>query len=78
MTASAHKGGCEVHAQLYRNDFLVSVYTAGAWRGAGVAVTECEQGETLRVRTNERTCHDVWSDPNDRRTWFSVVLIAMT
>ena len=78
MAATTNKLDCNVDAQLYHNGFLVSVYTGGERNGSGVAVTECEQGETLRVRTNERTCHDVQSDHDDRWSTFSVVLIAMT
>ena len=78
MAATTNEDGCEVHAHLYRNNILVSVYTGSPRNGSGIAVIECEQGETLRVRTNERGCHDVWGDPDDRRSTFSVVLIART
>ena len=78
MAATTHTFNCEVHAHLYHNGILVSVYTGGDRNGSGIAVTECEQGETLRIRTNDRGCHDVLGDHDDRYTSFSVVLIAMT
>ena len=72
---------CNIEAHLYRNeDRLVGVRGSSSWNSqAGVAVTECEQGETLEVRTNENTCHDIHDENDDRRVnWFSAVLIAMT
>ena len=80
MAANIVSDSCDVEAHLYRNDKLVGARGDGDWHSrTGVAVTECEEGETLRVRTNENTCHDVWNDPEDLRlNWFSVVLIAMT
>ena len=79
MAANIVSDACDVDAHLYRNGMLVGVRGADWYTRPGVAVTECEQGETLRVRTNERTCHDVLGDTVDRRhSWFSVVLIAMT
>ena len=78
MATSINRGSCDVHAYLYHNDALVSVWCTNSWKGTGVAVTECEQGETLRVRTDHRTCHDVQGDHEERRSWFSVVLITMT
>ena len=70
---------CFVVAHLYRNDKLVGVRGDNWHSRTGVAVTECEEGETLRLRTDENTCHDVWVDPADLRyNWFSVVLITMT
>ena len=80
MAANTVSGSCAVEVHLYRNDKLVGA-RGHNWDYAqtGVAVTECEQGETLRVRTNENTCHDILADSEDRRmNWFSVVLIAMT
>ena len=76
--AGPFRGSCDVYAHLYQNDILVGVYSGNSWAGSGIAVTECEQGETLRVRTDDRGCHDVAGDPDDRFSWFSVVLIAMT
>ena len=81
MAANTLSGGsCNVEAHLYRNDKLVGIRSSGEWNSlSGVAVTECEQGETLRVRTNDRTCHQADVNPDDLRlNWFSVVLIAMT
>ena len=78
MAATTSTFDCLVDAELYHNGFLVSVYAGSTRTGSGIAVTECEQGETLRVRTNDRTCHDVYGDHDERRSWFSVVLIAMT
>ena len=78
-SSTARTGGCDVFADLYHNQPLASVWNNPNHLGTGVAATECEQGETLRVRTNDHTCHDMLSDTeNDRWNWFSVVLIAMT
>ena len=72
---------CNIEAHLYRNeDRLLGVRGSSSWNSqAGVAVTECEQGETLEVRTNERNCHQLHNESDDLRVnWFSAVLIAMT
>ena len=79
MASNTWSGDCTIEAYLYRNENMVGVWSDGWITATGVAVTECEEGETLRVRTNENTCHDIWNDPDDVRvSWFSVVLIAMT
>ena len=79
MASNTLSSSCIVHAHLYRNDRLVGVRSNDWNSNTGVAVTECEQGETLQVRTNENTCHDIRGDSDDRRlSWFSVVLITMT
>ena len=79
MAANTVSGACTIEVHLYRNDRLVGARSHSWDSQTGIAVTECEQGETLRVRTNEDTCHDILADSEDRRlNWFSVVLIAMT
>ena len=57
---------------------LVSVYAGSTRTGSGIAVTECEQGETLLIQTNDHSCHDVMGDHSERWSTFSVVLIATT
>ena len=77
MAANVISGDCPVEAHLYRDDKIVGVRGDSWDSNTGVAVTECELGDTLRVRTNENSCHDIYNDSVDRRlNYFSVVLIA--
>ena len=78
MAATVNGAGCLVDAELYHNGFLVSVYAGSTRTGSGIAVTECEQGETLLIQTNDHSCHDVMGDHSERWSTFSVVLIATT
>ena len=79
MAANTWSDDCNIEAHLYRNENLVGVWSDGWISATGIAITECEQGETLRVRTNDHTCHDIFGDASDDRyNWFSVVLMTMT
>ena len=72
-------GSPGVRAQLYRDSHLVSVLDIGdGIQITGVAFTECDASQTLSVRTNDDTAHKVFGNADDRRTWFSGVLIALT
>ena len=63
MAANIVSDSCDVDAHLYRNDKLVGARGDGDWHSrTGVAVTECEEGETYQVvkptLTSDCTCAD--------------------
>ena len=65
--------------QLYKDQNLVSLRAdVHSGTDTALAVVECDAGETVVTRTAVHSPrHDVFGDPDDRRSWFSGVLITI-
>ena len=72
-------GHHRAHVQLYKDQNLVSLDAVGdSGTDTALAVVDCDAGQTVMARTAVHSPrHDVFGDPDDRRSWFSGVLITI-